>query len=189
MAFDLAATLRRLKPEKRTIPLVRRADHDLPFVADEPLAGPPLLLDTTVYIDVLQGRAPPDLAALLRARHLNHSSVALSELAYALGRLDPAHPGTKSALTQIRGTIDDMPEHRLCTPSIAVIAEAAIVAGIIARLRGLPRADSQPLQNDACLFLQALEMGWVLVSRNIRDIDLIDQIAPGGRFLFYRQLP
>lgn len=49
--------------------------------------------------------------------------------------------------------------------------------------------EAQPLHNEARLFFQALEMGWVPVSRNICDMDLIDQLAPGGGILFYRQLP
>ena len=73
MAFDLAATLRRLKPEKRVVPLTRRADSELPFVNDPVISGPGLLLDTTVYIDVLQGRAPQAVKDLLLAREVNHS--------------------------------------------------------------------------------------------------------------------
>lgn len=189
MAFDLAAALRRLKPEKRTAPLVRRADHELHFIDPQPAAGPPLLLDTTVYIDVLQGRAPPELGALLKVRQINHSSIAVCELAHLFGRLDSAHPDTKGVLAEIRTTIENIPRHRLAAPSIQAVAEAGIVTGIIARLKGLPKADRQPLLNDTCLFLQALEAGSVLLSRNIGDVDLIQQVVPAGRVLLYRQIP
>lgn len=189
MSLDLAAALRRLKPEKRTAPLARRPDRDLPFVDDEVEAGPPLLLDTTVYIDVLQGRAPPRVGALLRVRQVNHSAIAVGELAHLLGRLDPGHPGTSAVLAEIRTTIEDVPQHRLSAPSTQALVEAGIVTGTAARLRSLRREDRQPFLNDACLFLHALETGSVLLSRNVGDMDLIGQLVPAGRVLLYRQQP
>ncbi len=189
LAFDLAASLRRLKPEKRTNALSRRSDAELPFI-DQPVpAGAPLLLDTSVYIDVLQGRAPDAVKDLLRVRQINHSSVALAELTHLFGRLDPAHQGTDAVLATIAEIIADIPAHRLATPSVTALAEAGIVTGIIGRLRGLPKADRQPLMNDAALFLQALDSGATLLSRNISDMDLIQQIVPAGRMLLYRQTP
>ncbi|MDP9412926.1 MAG: hypothetical protein M3Q08_02290 [Pseudomonadota bacterium] len=187
MAFDLEATLRRLKLEKRILPLSHRIDHELPFVHREQSAGPPLLLDTTVYIDVLQARAPSEVKDLLKVRQVNHSSVAVGELAHLFGRLDPRHPDTKSVLAEIKTTIDDIPQHRLAAPSVEAVAEAGIVTGIIARLRGLPKTDKQPLLNDATLFFQALESGFTVLSRNIGDMDLIEQLVPTGRILLYRQ--
>lgn len=188
MGLDLAGALRRLKPEKRTEPLARRSDHELTFIDHEPAAGPPLLLDTTVYIDVLQDRAPPDLEELLRVRQVNHSSVAVGELVHNFGRLDPAHPGTTAVLARIRKAVEIIPAHRLSTPSVHAVAEAGIVTGTVARLRGLPKTDRQPFMNDASLFLHALESGSTLVSRNIEDMDLIQQLVPAGRVLLYRQI-
>ena len=188
MALDLAAALRRLKPEKRTQPLVRRPDEALTFLGDVALAGPPLLLDTTVYIDILQDRAPPALDDLLRVRQVTHSSVAIGELVHHFGRLDPAHPCTGAILGAIRTAIESIPAHRLFAPSIQAVAEAGIVTGVAARLRGLPRTDRQPFMNDATLFLQALENGAVLLSRNIGDMDLIEQLVPSGRVLLYRRV-
>ena len=54
--FDLDDSLRRLKPEKHTSQLVRRSEADLTFIDGEPVAGPALLLDSTVYIHVLTKR-------------------------------------------------------------------------------------------------------------------------------------
>ena len=187
LAFDLAIALRRLKPEKRTNPLSRRSDAELPFISRALQAGAPLLLDTSVYIDVLQGRAPIEVKDLLSVRQINHSSVALGELTHLFGRLDPTHQGTSTVLPAIAGTINDIPSHRLGSPSVTAFAEAGIITGIIARLRGLPKTDKQPLMNDVALFLQALESGATLLSRNVSDMDLIEQIVPAGRMLLYRQ--
>ncbi|KQT31882.1 hypothetical protein ASG29_08315 [Sphingomonas sp. Leaf412] len=187
MVFELAASLRRLKPEKRTPPLVRRPDDELTFADDAQAGGPPLLLDTTVYIDVLQNRAPQAVKDLLLVRQVNHSSIAVGELTHLFGRLDPSHHDTGDVLTAVRGVIEDIPRHRLFAPSVAAVAEAGIVTGVVARLRGLPKADRQPFMNDATLLLQALENGSTLLSRNIGDMDLIQQIVPAGRVLLYRQ--
>lgn len=169
-------------------PLARRDDRDLPFAKDHLTAGPGLLLDTSVYIDILQGCAPPEVRRLMEIRQVNHSSIALTELSHLFGRLDPAHPDTKAVLAPIAATIADIPPHRLSAPSIRAAAEAGIITGVIARLTGIARIDRQPLLNDASLFLQALERGFVLLSANIRDIDLIDQLVPDGRMLLYRKL-
>lgn len=187
MSFDLAASLRRLKPEKRTGPLVRRPDEDLAFVGRDWSGGPPLLLDTSVYIDILQARLPEPVKKIVRRRQPHHSSVAIGELTHLFGRLDPSHPDTKAVLARVQGAVDAIPARRLSAPSIRAMAEAGIITGILARLTGLPRTDRQPLLNDATLFLQALEEGFTLVSGNIADMDLIQQLVPAGRVLLYRR--
>ncbi|MGA9581546.1 MAG: hypothetical protein WBR13_06220 [Allosphingosinicella sp.] len=189
MSFDVAATLRRLNPQKRTAFLDRRPDADLSFVDSNLSAGAGLLLDTSVYIDALQNRLPKEVKALLSVRQLNHSSIAAAELSHAFGRLDPSHPDTAAILAEIQGVIEDMPGHRLAGPSVQAVAEAGIVTGAVARLRGLAKADRQPLFNDACLFLQALESGLHLLSRNLGDMDFIQQLVPAGRTLLYRRAP
>jgi hypothetical protein len=57
--FDFAGALRwaRLDP-RRT--LARRPDGALPFASVDELAGQPLLLDTCLYIDQMQGRTEAD---------------------------------------------------------------------------------------------------------------------------------
>ncbi len=187
MAFDLAATLRRLKPDKRLAPLARRADSELSFVHDPVNSGPGLLLDTSVYIDVLQSRAPQTVKDLLLARDVNHSSVALAELLHLFGRLDPAHRDTASVLAPIAAVIAEIRPHRLTAPSIQALAEAGIVTGMIARLTELPKTDRQPMLNDATIFMQALESGFTVLTGNVSDMDLIAQIVPAGRVLFYRR--
>ena len=189
MSFELGTTLRRLKPDKRTAPLTRRPDSELPFIGDETIAGPGVLLDTTVYIDLLRDRLPPDVEQLVRTRSLNHSAVALAELVHLFGRLDPAHPDTARTLAPIRAAIEQIPLHRLTAPSVQALAEAGIVTGVIARLTGLAKSDRQPLLNDATLFIQALESGFTLLSGNVADMDLIGQVVPAGRVLIYRRMP
>jgi hypothetical protein len=56
LSFDLDASLRWLKPQRKRRLLRRRRDQDLTWIGGVPRVGAPVLLDTTVYIDTLQGR-------------------------------------------------------------------------------------------------------------------------------------
>ena len=170
MSFDLKRSLRRLKPTRRTARLARRPDAALPFILEEATGGPELLLDTCVYIDIFQDRAPIGLQTLLAARLCNHSGIALAELTHLLGRLDPKDSRTSSVIAEISGMILEILDHRLTAPSTHVLGEAGILAGLAARL-----------------YLQAIEQGQIIVTRNVREFDWFDQILPSGRMLLYRQ--
>jgi hypothetical protein len=74
----------------------------------------------------------------------------------------------------------------LTSPSIKVLGEAGMLAGLVSRLAGVDSGRRQALLNDAALFLQALEQGQTLLTRNIREFDWFDQLLPTGRLLFYR---
>ena len=186
LEFDLALSLRRLKPQRiRTAP-ARRSDADLPFVGDDPGPGHELLLDTCVYIDVLQGRTPDSVDRLLKLRIINHSSVCLSELTHLFGRLDPADPRTSRVLREIARTIDDIPGHRLTTPSVRAAAEAGILAGLMVRLSASTVGRDHAALNDGLIYTHAIERGFVVLTRNFRDFDLFDQLRPAGSVLFYK---
>jgi predicted nucleic acid-binding protein len=188
LSFDLKTSLRRLKPGRRTAPLNRRPDEALPFVAEKAGGGPELLLDTCVYIDILQRRAPEGVKSLLAARLSNHSGIALAELTNLFGRLDPRNDRTGRVLAEISAVISDMPEHRLTAPSVNVLGEAGILAGLAARLAGIESGREQALLNDAVLYLQAVEHGQKVLTRNIREFDWFDQLFPCDRVLFYSRL-
>lgn len=185
MSFDLSAALRRLKPQRATTSIVRRADDALPFLAAPVGPGPELMLDTCVYIDVLQGRTPTEVDDVLVQRISNHSTVALSELTHLFGRLDPAHASTRATLRELTGVIEDLPAHRLTAPSARVAGEAGMLAGLAARSAGLEHGVG--LLNDALLLLHAAEVGAVLLTRNTRDFDRLQQLAPQASVLFYRR--
>lgn len=188
MAFDLERSLRALKPEKRTKPLERRADVALRWADDELPIGRPLLLDTCVYLDVLQGRSPDAVDALIAHRICHHSAVCLAELTHVFGRLDPGHAGTGAVLRAVRETIEDMPSHRLHAPDVAVWGQAGILAGELARLADLPKNAGRERRflADALVFLQAGALGAAVLTANLRDFDLLAQLVPGIDVLFYR---
>jgi len=144
-----------------------------------------LLLDTCVYIDLLQGRTSAAFDSLLQVRTLNHLSVCVAELAHGFGRLDPNQGGTTKILKTMADTIADIPPHRLQAPEAGVVVEAVILAGLLFRLGNLPAGRESAALNDATLYLHALDQGLVVLTRNIRDFDVINQILPTGRVLFY----
>ena len=63
------------------------------------------------------------------------------------------------------------------------MGQAGMLAGLVSRLSG---ADPG-LLNDASLYLQALERGWIVLTRNVRDFEIFDQLLPAGRVLFYER--
>ena len=187
MSFDLERTLRRLKPSRSLAKLSRRLPGALPLVDNELRPGGELLLDTTVYIDTLQDRCSDVVHALLLQRICNHSSICVAELTHAFGRLDPRHPGTADALRGIRRVIGGMPAHRVSEPSQSAWGGAGILAGMAFRLGGYQAGQERKLLNDALLYLQALEHGLIVLSGNVRNFDLLNQIVPEGRILLYQR--
>jgi len=189
LSFDLDDAIRAIKPQRPVFALTRRPDAELPWANAEPSVGAPLLLDTTVYLDVLQGRTPEEADRLLRDRICNHSAVCLAELTYAFGRLDPKHPGTKSALNILRETMENVPAHRLHAVDSDVWGAAGMLAGALFRLSGLGsgQGHERKFLNDALLYLQARKLGCVVLTGNIRDFDFLNQLMPSGRLLLYRK--
>jgi predicted nucleic acid-binding protein len=183
--FDFDAALRwaRFDP-KRT--LARRSEAALPMLAGEMIAGSGLLLDTCVYIDQLQGRAPGGVDELLSIRQVNHSTIAVQELMHGVGILDPRHPGTTTAIRQIGKMIKAMPGHRVLAPDADTQGRAAMVAGILCRIQGYARDDKMRALHDCALFLQAQKLGLTVLTRNIADFDYLLQMFATARVLPYQ---
>lgn len=184
--FDAARRWARFDP-KRT--LARRADADLPFVSERRVAGGPLLLDTCVYIDQLKGRAPESLDRLIETRQTNHSTVAVQELMHAVGRLDPADARTSEVIDQIGSLIKAIPAHRMLTPDADTLGRAALLSGTLCRLQGYARDARLRALHDCVLFLQAQKHGFTVLTANIAEFDMLLQLIPSGRVLFYRDEP
>jgi hypothetical protein len=187
LSFDLDEAIRATRPQRPSFRLVRRPDDELIWASEEPPIGAPLLLDTTVYLDVLHGRTPVEVDNLLRFRICNHSAVCLCELTHSFGRLDPGHRETKSALKVLRGVIENVPVHRLHAADSDTWGTAGMLAGALFRLSNLPpgRGHERKVVNDALLFLQARKLGCAVLTRNIRDFDFLSQLMTNGRIIFY----
>ena len=76
-------------------------------------------------------------------------------------------------------------EHRIFAPDIEVLGRAALLSGILCRLQGYEKDRLRALQ-DCVLFLQAQKLGVVVLTANVGDYDVLLQLIPTGRVLFYR---
>lgn len=150
-----------------------------------------MLLDTSVYLDVLQGRTPETVDNLLTYRLCHHSAVCLAELSHVFGRLDPAYPTTKSVLKAVADTIEDIPAHRLHAPDATAWGGAGMLAGLLFRLSHLPKGEGHERRflNDALMFHQAGLLGATVLTGNVGDFDYLSQLVPSVRVIFYRAAP
>jgi predicted nucleic acid-binding protein len=57
---------------------------------------------------------------------------------------------------------------------------------MLARLQKYGAADRRRALNDALLFSTARKYGLTVLTRNINDFDLLQQLDPAGRVLFYK---
>ena len=83
-----------------------RTERELSFLGISSPQPRTLLYDTTVYIDILQGRFPEAQETILRAAEAFHSTVAESELASACALLDPALGNTRNVIKQVIEIVD-----------------------------------------------------------------------------------
>jgi hypothetical protein len=184
--FEFDATVRwaRFAPQRS---LARRPDRKLPFVEGASLGGQGLLLDTCAYIDQLQDRSPAILDDLIAQRQVNHSIIAIQELMHSVGALDPRDARTPGVVAEIRKQILAMPAHRVFTPDSDTMGKAALLSGILCRLQAYAHDHRLRALLDCTLFLQAQKLGLVLLTANVSDYDILLQLIPKGRVLFYRQ--
>jgi predicted nucleic acid-binding protein len=185
LSSELDAALRRVKPEKRTAPLTRRSRAQLKFLNDVLAPLPKLLYDTTVYIDILQGRFPKDTERVLRAADIWHSTVGKAELAAPLGSLDPRHAATGGAVKVIKEAIERIPAYKTIAPDSEIWLSAGILSGVLARLQNYDPPGRRRVLNDALVFSIARKYGMTVLTRNIGDFDLLQQLEPTGQVLFY----
>lgn len=181
--FDAARRWARFDGAKS---LARRADDELPFVSAEAVAGPALLLDTCVYIDQMQGRSPPLLGEIVAQRTVNHSIVAVQELLHAVGALDPDDVRTKAAIAEIGRLVRAMPPHRVFAPDAETMGRAALLSGALCRRQGYQKDGRLRALHDCTLYLQAQKLGLTVLTANVGDYDILLQLVPTGRVLFYR---
>jgi hypothetical protein len=181
--FDAARRWARLDPQRT---LARRGDDALPFVNAGRIGGQGLLLDTCVYIDQMQDRSPQVLDDLVAQRQVNHSTVAIQELMHTVGVLNPSDQRTAAAIDEIGKQIAAMPPHRIFAPDVEVLGRAALLSGILCRLQGYEKDGRLRALQDCVLFLQAQKLGLIALTANISDYDILLQLIPTGRALFYR---
>jgi predicted nucleic acid-binding protein len=183
--FDFEGARRWARFDRRST-LARRRDDQLPFVDTGPITGQGLLLDTCVYIDQMQGRSPQVLDDLIAQSQVDHSTVAIQELMNTVGVLDPSDARTPAVVVEIGRLVKAMPSHRVFAPDVEVLGRAALLSGILCRLQGYERDGKLRALPDCMLFLKAQKLDLVVLTANVGDYDILLQLIPAARVLFYR---
>ncbi len=184
--FDLDRTLRLVKPEKQTKRL--RVRTPVRFVADDIVAAGigPVLLDTCVYIDNGHDRLPIGASRLMAPSGAVHlSTITAMELTYAFGRLDAASPDTSRNLAYLRDVLARVPPHRVVDATAADHALAGVLVGTLVRTQASSREQRRKLMLDCLIFVSARRRGLTVLTANVNDFDLLQQLVPDGKVAFY----
>lgn len=186
MSADFTVRLRRNEPSRWKKPFARRADKDLPFDTVAVGRGALIVPDATVYIDGLKGVLPTAIRELLVHCAVRHSAVTRAELATAIALLDPGDPRSAGVRRPIEAALTHMRDSHIVAPSSGTWAEAALLAGSLARLHGLDGDRRKRLLHDALILLTGREIGATVLSRNVIDMDRLTQMRPDAKLLLYR---
>ena len=123
---------------------------------------------------------------MLRAVDGWHSPVTEAELAAACGLLNPTLVQTHRVVEEIAAVLDRRPAQRTIPPDRDSWREAGILSGMLTRLQGLNKDQRLRMLNDALVYVTARRHGCTVLTRNFSDFDLLQQLDPSGRVLFYR---
>ena len=187
MSLDLSALVRRRKPEIRTLRLTPRPPGALVDAAS--FAGTPgrpaFVPDTTFYSHQASGRLPAAARALVESALMFHCSVCLGELATGLAARDVTRPDWASALSHFDGLFTRIPDTRLIRPDDDTWIDAGLIAGTLARTQTFQRHQRKQCLNDALILLTAAKAGLPVLTANLAEFDLIQQLAPEVCFIHY----
>ena len=143
------------------------------------------MLDTCVYLDAAKGNLPIGARLVIATSPLFHCSVCIAELVYAFGRLDPSHPDTPTNLGLIREILGRVRTDRTVAPDRDAYIDAGLIAGTLVRIQGLGIPERRKLMLDVLVFLTAQQIGFPVLTANVGDFDLFQQLVPDGKVLYY----
>jgi predicted nucleic acid-binding protein len=116
---------------------------------------------------------------------LFHCTVCVAEITTGVANADPAHKGWKALRDHYTALIASLPATRLLTPDGETGAQAGLIAGTLARTQNYQRHQRKECLNDALIFLTAAKAGLPVLTANRDEFDLIQQVAPDGRFIHF----
>jgi hypothetical protein len=112
-----------------------------------------------------------------------HCAVCLAELSVGVGNYAPRAADWQTVVDHYVDTFASIPANRLLVPDAQTWADAGI-AGVLARTQDFQKGQLKELLNDALVYLCAAKHGLPVLTNNKADFDLLQQIAPGGSFIF-----
>ena len=185
MTIDLQKIIRSRKPEKRHAQLTARPDTALIGARDIAGKGRQVFVpDTNIYIMDAAGILPGAAMIIVDQGLMFHCAVCLAELTAGVGHYAPGAADWQTVADYYAEMFASIPANRLLVPDAHTWAEAGMVAGILARTQGFRKQQLKELLNDALIYLCAAKHGIPVLTNNKADFDLLQQIAPGGSFIF-----
>ena len=143
------------------------------------------MADTNVYINDAAGRLPAIVEALLDRTILFHCSVCVGEIATGVANGDPTHKGWKDIRAVYAEVLGSIPASRLLTPDAQVWTDAGLTAGTLARTQKFQPHQRKEMLNDALILLTAAKRGLAVLTSDRDHYDLLQQLCPEARFVFY----
>jgi hypothetical protein len=185
LTIDLRKIIRSRKPEKHQVQLVARPDTDLICASDIAGKGRQVFVpDTNIYIMDAAGILPRAAETMIDQGLMFHCSVCLAELSVGVGKYSPKAPDWQKVADHYAGMFASIPANRVFVPDAQTWADAGMVAGILARTQSFQKKQSKELLNDAVIYFCAAKNGVPVLTDNKADFDLLQQLAPSGRFIF-----
>jgi len=185
LSIDLKKIIRSRKPEKNQQQLTPRSDTALICASD--IAGKGRLIfvpDTNIYIMGAAGTLPPAATVMIEQGLMFHCAICLAELSIGIGNYAPDAADWHTIAEHYAELFAAIPTKRLLVPDAPTWADAGMLAGILARTQNFQKHQLKELLNDALVYLCAAKHGLPVLTNNKADFDLLQQIAPGGSFIF-----
>jgi len=185
LTIDLKKIIRSRKPEKHQAQLTVRSDTALIRASDIAGKGRQVFVpDTNIYIMNAAGTLPPAATIIVDQGLMFHCAVCLAELSVGVGNYAPMAAEWQTVANHYVDMLASIPANRLLVPDAQTWADAGMVAGVLARTQDFQKQLLKELLNDALVYLCAAKHVLPVLTNNKADFDLLQQIAPGGSFIF-----
>jgi hypothetical protein len=185
LTIDLKKIVRSRKPEKHRAQLTARSNTDLISATDIAGTGRQAFVpDTNIYIMDAAGSLPSAATIIVDQGLMFHCAVCLAELSVGVGNYPPKAADWQAIVDHYVALFASIPANRLLVPDAQTWADAGMVAGVLARTQNLQKQQLKEFLNDASVYLCAAKHGLPVLTNNKADFDLLQQIAPGGSFIF-----
>ncbi len=185
LTIDLKKIIRSRKPEKHQAQLITHPNSALICASDIAGKGRQVIVpDTNIYIMDAAGTLPTAATTILDQGLTFHCAVCLAELSVGLGNYAPKAEEWHRVADYYADMFASIPANRVLVPDAQIWANAGMVAGVLARTQNFRKQQLKELLNDALLYLCAAKHGFPVLTNNKADFDLLQQIAPGGSFIF-----
>jgi hypothetical protein len=185
LTIDLKKIIRSRKPRKNQAQLTARSDTALICASDIAGKGRQVFVpDTNIYIMDAAGTLPPAAAIIVDQGLMFHCAVCLAELSVGVGNYAPTAAEWQTVADHYVDLFASIRASGVLVPDAQTWADAAMVAGVLARTQNFQQQQLKELLNDALVYLCAAKHGLPVLTSNKADFDLLQQIAPGGSFIF-----